>query len=176
MKKKRKPRQKAKPEDIILRPVRLADAKRNVKWMNDPKIHKHISHQDLDLRKEKREIEKNRENEAKKVMAISYQGKHIGNIELRHIDQKNRQAELGIFIGNRKFWNRGIGTAATEKIVDYGFKKLKLHRIYLHVISYNKKAVHLYQKLGFEKEGLLKDNTRKGRKYYDDILMAKINK
>lgn len=168
---------KAKPQDVKLRPIRLSDAPRYVKWLNDPAITNNLSvNPGLTLRQEKVWIKKAIIDPLKKSLAIIYKGEHVGGVALDKIDPINKNAEFGIFIGNKKYWGLGIGTIATKKMVAYRFDKLKLHKIYLRVTPHNKKAIYIYQKLGFKKEGYLKHHVKKSGQFKDQILMAIIKK
>lgn len=97
--------------------------------------------------------------------------KLIGTVGLDNIDSLNDTAELGIFIGDKDYWNKGYGTEAIKLILDFGFRRLNLHNIMLHVYSFNERAIHCYEKIGFKKAGCLRQSTRRGGKYYDRYLM-----
>ena len=88
------------------------------------------------------------------------------------LQKEHNRAELLI-----RVWkpDKGFGTQAINKLVDIGFKVHKLHRIYLHVFSWNVRAIHVYEKCGFNKEGLLKDDVIVDGKYIDQVVMAKLN-
>ena len=60
-------------------------------------------------------------------------------------------------------------------LVDYAFKKLGLHKVYLMHWKENKKAEHLYNKLGFKTEGVLKDEYFWQGRYHDMVRMSIIN-
>ena len=73
------------------------------------------------------------ENRSKKDMAsfcivTLEEDKLIGTISLEHIDLINRDAILGIFIGDGNYRNQGYGTEAIKLILDYGFNYLNLHK------------------------------------------------
>ena len=68
----------------------------------------------------------------------------------------------------------GLGTAMLTKLIELA-KKERLHRIGLHVIADSKLAVHLYQKLGFKIEGVMKDAyLGEDGKYHDELVMGLI--
>ena len=94
---------------------------------------------------------------------------------LRDIDDEHHKAEYGIFIGEDDARGKGVGTAAAELILKYGFEELKLHKIFLRVLADNGRAVHSYEKAGFKKEAYLKDDVFIDGKYRDIILMAKFS-
>ena len=77
------------------------------------------------------------------------QDKHIGNVKLEPIDFDNRTATFSIMIGDKTYWNKGIGTAVTLMIIDYSFNKLNISSLELGVLSNNLFAIKLYKKVGF---------------------------
>jgi RimJ/RimL family protein N-acetyltransferase len=82
--------------------------------------------------------------------------KLVGTCCLVGIDWVSRLAELRIRIGDRQAWGRGLGSEATRLLLRYGFEDLNLDRIWLRVYASNSRAIHLYQKLGFQQEGRLR--------------------
>lgn len=71
----------------------------------------------------------------------------IGNCGLMDLDNINRTAEIGIFIGNKDYWNKGFGTEAIILLCNYAFKYLNLNNIQLRVYSFNLRAIKSYEKL-----------------------------
>ena len=74
--------------------------------------------------------------------------KMIGYIVLA--DFKKSQCELGMAIGDKEHWGKGIGYEVMKLIKGYSFKKLGLEKIYLTTSEYNKRAIRLYKKVGFK--------------------------
>ena len=99
----------------------------------------------------------------------------IGSCQLMNINNIYRSAELQIRIGVSEFHARGIGTEAIRQLVDYGFNKLNLHRIGLHVFSTNTRAIRAYEKNGFIKEGLLKEAAFINGAWVDILMMGLLN-
>ena len=94
----------------------------------------------------------------------------IGSTGFHRVDWRSRSGELGIAIGDRTVWNRGIGTEATELLLRHGFETMNLHRVWLRVYANNARAIRVYEKVGFVREGCLRDGDyRKGR--YRDVLL-----
>lgn len=96
----------------------------------------------------------------------------IGNVGLHKIQWINRQAEFGIFIGNKGAWNKGFGTEATKLTLQHAFETLNLNRIYLHVFDTNPRAIHVYEKIGFKYEGRLRQAKFQNGRYIDLLLMS----
>ena len=82
---------------------------------------------------------------------------------------------MGILIGNKNYWGRGIATEATTLISEYAFDRLKLKEINLGVISENMPAIRVYEKCGFERCGVNKKKVDHNGVLFDQILMRKLN-
>ncbi|MFH4875856.1 GNAT family N-acetyltransferase [Staphylococcus cohnii] len=101
--------------------------------------------------------------------AIEYEGNFIGQAILT-IDDENHNAKFAIGIFNPKYWNKGIVTKVSNAILNFGFSELKLHRIYLKVLSYNKRAIKPYENSRFKIEG--EERAYINGKYETDIHMG----
>ncbi len=76
-------------------------------------------------------------------------GKHIGNCSYYNISETRGEAELGIMIGNRNYWNKGYGSDVVTTMVNYIFCQTNLNRIYLKTLASNSRAQKCFQKCGF---------------------------
>lgn len=163
-----------KGKKIALRALEKNDLKRCWKWMNDPEVF--VGEPGIRLPESFYEEEKWYEETQKdvrtKIFAIQIGKRHIGNIGLHNIDNRNKRAELGIMIGDKNCWDKGYGSDAIKTILSMGFNELNLHKIYLHVFPSNKRAFKCYEKCGFKKEGALMEHVFKGGKYQDLIVMS----
>lgn len=96
----------------------------------------------------------------------------IGTIGLFKIDNIAHSAELGIAIGEKAYWNRGLGSEALRILLNEGFYKFNLHRIELRVYARNHRAIRAYEKVGFVHEGVKREATYRDGEYMDDLLMS----
>lgn len=80
-------------------------------------------------------------------------GKHIGNCSCYNIDKISSEAELGIMIGNRRYWNRGYGVDIVTTLVSHIFTETGINRIYLKTLESNFRAQNCFRKCGFTKYG-----------------------
>jgi RimJ/RimL family protein N-acetyltransferase len=97
---------------------------------------------------------------------------YLGEVVLNQIDWQNRSASFRIALASEKLFGRGYGTEATRLILDYGFQQLKLHRIGLEVYDFNPRAQHMYEKVGFVQEGMLRDVLLWDGVYHSAIVMS----
>jgi RimJ/RimL family protein N-acetyltransferase len=73
-------------------------------------------------------------------------------------------------IGERDAWGQGYGTEALHLALQYAFDELNLHRITLTVIAYNERAIALYERAGFQREGVFREFGQRDGKRYDMYL------
>ena len=83
---------------------------------------------------------------------VEWEGQPSGVVELVEIDYVHRRAEFQIIIAP-EFQGKGIASRATKLAIEYGFGVLNLYKIVLIVDKENHKAIHIYQKFGFQVEG-----------------------
>ncbi len=96
----------------------------------------------------------------------------IGSISIHNIDHLNRNAFIGIFIGEKEHRGRGYGAEAIRLILEYGFKTLNLHNIMLTVHADNEAAIACYKKVGFREDGRMREWIFKDGQYVDKIHMG----
>jgi RimJ/RimL family protein N-acetyltransferase len=85
--------------------------------------------------------------------------------------QVNRSASIGIGIHNPKNHNKGYGTDSMICLLKIGFFILNFHRLELCVMDYNKRAIHVYEKIGFKEVGLKREAHFLQGKYHDIYIM-----
>jgi RimJ/RimL family protein N-acetyltransferase len=139
---------------VRLREKRLADAPDDYAWQTDPELAQldaapllTISFQQYlsDYTRELRYPSLTRQQFAIETL----DSKHIGNCSYYGINKTKGEAELGIMIGNRDYWDKGYGTNAVTTLVNYIFQRTKLNRIYLKTLDTNTRAQKCFKKCGF---------------------------
>lgn len=102
---------------------------------------------------------------------IELAGKCIGSARLtvNEIDKRARYA-IGIFDISKL--NMGYGAEATGLVLAFAFNVLRLHRVDLRVLDYNKRAIACYEKCGFVKEGVEREDALIEGKWESDIMMS----
>lgn len=104
-----------------------------------------------------------------KQFIIVCDGIDVGTTFLRDIDYDNKVAEFGIFIGEKDYLSKGVGSKAAKLIVEFGFDQLKLDRIFLRVLANNVRAQKSYEKVGFHLDDSNKYIKNEG---VDEIFMV----
>ena len=142
-------------------------------WLNEFKITDCIgvSSQIITLENERKYFENSKDNEIVLFIVRHEDDKLIGSIGLHSIDNINKTATLGIFIGEESGRNKGYGTEAVRLILDYGFNYLNLNNIKLDVMEFNNRAIACYKKCGFKEYGRRRKCYFLNGKYYDKIEM-----
>ncbi len=98
---------------------------------------------------------------------IKKSSRHIGNITINSIDWRNRHAEIGIIIGDKKSRGKGYATEAIMLAVEHAFNKLNLHKLCAGMIKGNKASRKAFKKCGFKEEAVLREHFYLNREYLD---------
>ena len=98
-------------------------------------------------------------------------GAWAGELAINDWDEENQSCGFRISL-DASFRNRGYGTEATRLIVDYAFAQLPIHRIGLEVFAFNPRAIASYKKVGFRREGVMRDALRWDGEFHDTIVMS----
>jgi len=99
-------------------------------------------------------------------------GVPIGTLGLFDINGKNGQAGCGINICERTYLNQGYGADALRTLLDFAFKEMNLHRVFLQVFDFNERAIRCYEKLGFRHEARLREARFIEGRYVDELIMG----
>lgn len=164
---------------IYLRLMTYDDTDLIVKWRNTDSVRKNFIYQALFTRESHEKWIRTKVETGDVVQMIICEigsDKPVGSVYVRDIDSTHHKAEYGIFIGETSARGKGYGTAAAKLMIRYCFEELKLHRLFLRVYAENIQAIRSYEKAGFEKEALLRDDVCIDGWYRDIILMGILNR
>jgi UDP-4-amino-4,6-dideoxy-N-acetyl-beta-L-altrosamine N-acetyltransferase len=100
--------------------------------------------------------------------------KIIGVAFLNHIHPVYRTGEFGITLADENYRGKGYGKDMLLTLMDFGFNQLNLNKIWCEVYS-NNSSIHLYRKIGFQDEGLLKQQVFKDGNYLDSHLLGMLH-
>ena len=164
---------------IRLRALEKEDLPNCIRWLNDREITQFLlQNSPLSTAMEEKWFEEQQTipPTSGQVLAIDARVKdqwlHIGNAGLHHIDPVTREAEFGIFIGQKSFWNQGYGREAAQLTLKHGFEDLNLNRIFLYVFETNLRGIASYKAAGFVQEGVLREAIFKNGRYENVLVMS----
>lgn len=166
-------------ERIRLRAIEREDIPTFVRWFNDPEVRQYLlMYEPMSRAKEERWFEGYLESRSDYLLGIEAQAGdgwvHIGNCGLHEIDWKNRNAALGIALGEKAYWGQGYGTEAVRTMLRFAFDELGLHRVELEVFAYNARAQRCYEKAGFRREGTRRQAFYHEGRFHDVHLMSSL--
>jgi RimJ/RimL family protein N-acetyltransferase len=162
-------------EHLYLRPFERTDAPLLALWINDREITRNLKiHRPMSIQNEEDFIERSRHAESDVILGIALKesNKLIGSAGLHDIDNTNRHCMFGIMIGEKLNWGKGYGTDVTRLMARHAFETLNLNRVWLHVYEFNARGLRAYEKVGYKKEGVLRQHTYRDGRYWDVIAMS----
>ena len=140
-------------EKVVLREKKLNDAVEDYVWRRDTELSqldatRPISMSFSDYHQYTREELKYDSYYSVRLAVETLDGIHIGNCMYYDINDRRKEAELGILIGNRDYWGRGYGSDAVKTLINYVFSSTHLTKIYLHTLEENHRARRSFTKSG----------------------------
>jgi len=157
-------------EKINLRTVEEEDLEFLRENINRKEVRTHLTaRKPVNLEQEKQFFEEVISSEKNTHLAISIENEIIGIISLEENKERTGVAEIGIWIDPENHGN-GYGTEAAELITNYGFNELNFHRIMARAHEGNKGSQEIWEKLGFEKEGELRDQVYREGEFINAYL------
>lgn len=162
-------------ENIILHPISRDDTKDVVRWRNQDFVRQRFIYQENFTIESHTEWLETKVQTGKVVQfIIEYKKDHkkVGSVYLRDIDRINRKAEFGIFIGEKEYLEKGIGSETAKLVLDYAFNTMGINKVFLRVLADNERAARSYEKAGFQREGFFKQDVMINGEYRDVIFMG----
>ena len=164
---------------ITLRPLINSDYEKFYKWHSDANIRFQTAMHPYPVteQNEREWFNKAISNISNKrlIFTVVFKEKDevIGYFQLTEVNFINKNAMLGIVIGEEEYRGQGLGKEIMELGINYGFKSLGLLKISLDVINENNSAINLYKKMGFVEEGVFKNQFFFDGKLNNVLRMAK---
>ena len=160
-------------DKVYLSPVNHEDYEILTEWLNDKEVlcGLLLDTKIITLKNEKEALEKIASDGYHFFIINKSNDELMGICSYHELNLIDRKAEMGIFIGNKKYWNKGFGTEATQLLLQFGFEKLNLNNVMLRVFSFNKNAIKCYQKCGFKMIGKRREAKIVNEKKFDEIGM-----
>lgn len=156
-------------EKIVLRAIEREDNVVLLALINDPETEMMLGGSSWPVSEREQiqwyeQLEKNR-NILRGIVALKDDSKAIGTVILSDIDHKNGTAQIHIKMTAGEARGKGYGTDAVKTLVGYAFRELRLNCIYAEILSYNTPSVKLFEKCGFQKDGVLRARVYKNGQF-----------
>lgn len=162
-------------DKVYLRPFEAEDAAILQRFINDPAVSRQLlAYRPYTLAMEKAYIENSVNNPTDLSLGICLKSDDhlIGTASLHQIHEKDRRAEFGIAIGDQRQWGKGYGTEVTRLMTQLAFETLNLNRVSLTVYDFNERGIRAYTRVGYQREGVLRQYTYIEGAYHDGIVMS----
>lgn len=161
---------------LQLRNLTSEDAESSyLSWLHDPQINQYleIRHNLPDLEGLIEYVNQMNASPDDLLLGIcTKSGLHIGNIKLGPIDVDNQRGAIGILIGARDWWGKGIATEAIRAMTDFAFGNLSLHRVEAGCYASNMGSARAFEKAGWSIEGRRTHRRHVDHGWEDEILLG----
>ena len=161
-------------EKVRLRPMAETDLVSFVEWFSDAEVTQWLAEVSTPptLEEEYEWYERRRSDPDGLMWAIETVDRRlVGSTELR-LEPARRKAELGIVIGEKAEWSAGLGTETVRLIIGYAFGELELNRVELTTAEENARAIRCYEKVGFVREGLKRQDRMVEGRFGNTVMMS----
>ncbi|WP_087974231.1 GNAT family N-acetyltransferase [Oceanobacillus rekensis] len=159
-------------DKLQLRPLEKEDLEFVYKMRTNPDVMDYWFEEPYTtMEKLMKSYEAGQDSDTQRQFILYHYKEKVGYLGLFGIDNRHRNAEFAIMIAPSQ-QGKGYATDATRLIVEYGFNQLNLHKLFLYVVKHNEKAVHIYQKVGFQIEGELKKHFFVDGDYHNALFMS----
>lgn len=152
--------------------------KNYLKWLRDYEVIKSINRLDyvcpvsFEAVKEYCERVIKSKNDIFLAICLKENNKFIGTIKVNNINWYTRIADIGILIGEKKYWGKGVATDSVYAVSKYLFEILGMRKLTAGLMQINLAMQRVFEKLGFQVEGKLRKTDWFEGKYIDHIYMG----
>ena len=159
-----------KTERLLLRPLELGDVDDVLAYASDPEVGRYLPVPQPYTRDDAVEYVARMildDWSTEPTFAIVWARHVIGSISL-HVKVRHETAELGYALA-RQAWGRGIVPEAARAVIDWGFERYALHKVFARSDVRNRQSWRVMEKLGMTREGVLQGHRKARDEHVDDI-------
>ena len=161
---------------VYLRALELEDYLITYEWRKDEEIQNMVGGPKFFISKEKERqwILNTIQDQNRMVLGIFLKENDqlIGTVNIQDIDWVNRSAHVPILIGNKSYWGGGYASEARILALKFAFYERGIHRIWALVLEDNIPSLKLHERMGYVKEGLLRDSVYKNGRFQNQVYMG----
>ncbi len=158
---------------VYLRPIKITDAPIIQNWHNDPELRKvaRAGERPTTIEYEKEDIKTsyNNKDEAYLMVVKKANEKEIGFIRGNCLASSSGNVWLRMIIGDKKAWGKDYAVDALRCFLGWLFYELNIHRVTCETYATNRRAIRFFEKIGFKREGVIREAHYIDGKYHDII-------
>ncbi len=169
-------------DDYVLRQITHADADEYFEYMSDEDVIKYVPEECIprNLQRVKEEIDYNLDLYRYRrsiywALARKDNNKLIGSCGFNYWNRDHKRTEISYDL-SKKYWGRGIMSQTVSAVLGFAFSRMELHRIEATVTPTNQASLHVLKKMGFQKEGVLREQKLLHGKFHDAIILSLLAK
>jgi UDP-4-amino-4,6-dideoxy-N-acetyl-beta-L-altrosamine N-acetyltransferase len=160
-------------EGTRLRPLEPTDIDRVRGWRNLPEIRQWMyTDHEISVEEHARWFGQALSDATRRYWIIELDGEPVGLTNLYDISRVHGTANWAIYLADPGVRGRGAGRAAALAALASSFGELGLHKVSCEVLATNEAAIRLYERIGFRRDGLLRQHIVKGDDRIDVITMS----
>lgn len=160
---------------VSLRAIEESDVTAYHAWINDEETNQWRGlYHPTSVEESQSWIAKQRQKDATALsLAIeTADSKLIGFVGLQNVCSRSHRAEIWIYIGSKDHWGQGVGEDTIRALCRYAFQEMNLHRVWLECNPEFSNVVHCYEKVGFLREGTLRDAYYRNGQFRETCIMG----
>lgn len=108
-------------------------------------------------------------------MVLRQGGLHVGNIKLGPIDPHHRRADMGLLVGDRAWWGKGLAAEAITALTAHAFAALGLNKVTASCYGGNEGSCRAFRKAGFQEAARRPRHWLCDGVWHDDVLLERLN-
>jgi RimJ/RimL family protein N-acetyltransferase len=162
---------------LSLRPLALTDVDHMMTWVNDDEVVGNLaafSGAPITREQEVTYVTQTLASTTDRVFVAerSSDGAYLGNVGIHQIHWRSRVGRLAIVIARREHHGQGYGSCAIARVLDWAFGEGQLHKVWLMVYRENTRSIRTYARLGFQEEGVLREEYFHEGRWRDMVRMG----
>lgn len=153
-----------------IRAMTRSDLERVLSWRNHPDVRRYMYTQhEISLEEHQRWFEQNANNPSRHLLIFELAGVPLGFINFNRLNSGG-VADWGFYVTPSA--PKGSGRQLGHAALDYAFTELKLHKVCGQALAYNERSINFHRSLGFQQEGILRDQHFDGEQYQSVVCFG----
>jgi RimJ/RimL family protein N-acetyltransferase len=165
---------------VNLRPVDESDVDNILSWVNDQTVVGNLAvfaGKPLTRVDELAWVRRMRTSTDDRVFTVtaSDDGRYLGQVGLHQIFWRSKLGRAAAVISRKDEMGKGFGSAAIARLLDTAFDELGLHKVWLMVFAHNSRSLRTWERVGFQREGLLRDEYFHDGAWHDMVRLGMLS-